>query len=663
MIALGVSSVAFFIVYPGIVKKLPLIMSGSVMVGVLIILALVVGIIYSINKKSPALNLAFLSLFLIVLGYSTYIMVLQRANVDNIPLNENDPSNIEKLISYLNREQYGQQPLISQRYSQEPQHAPTWQNYTSDLDFMWRYQINQMFNRYLLWNYAGRASHEQNAGVDFSKFFGIPFILGAIGLYYHFRRDKKLAFVFLMMFLMMGIVTALYQNQQEYQPRERDYFYVGAFFAFSLWVGMGVAAIIETLREKLNNKNLVGITSGVVLAAFILVPVNMVRVNYFYQDRSQNYFPFDYAYNLLQSVEKDAIVFTNTDNDTFPVWCLQAVYGIRTDVRIVHLSLAQTDWYNLQLKNERPYGSLTVPFTMSDMQLVSNKGAQWNPNSVITIDVSPKAYPDTMQVKPNKFQWRNPGKTMNQGGKPFSYVRPNDVIVMDIIKANKFERPIYFANTVMGDNLLGLDNYLRMEGMAQRLLPYPISPEDGGVNRDVMYRSIMETPQQPSKDFHYGMLFRGLDNKDIFYDGVQKDMIRSYGPIFIRLAQSYSNDSTQFARADQVLDRLQQVISPDVTPLDYRLTYEMAMIYSKTKNQPKFAAASSQAEKEALDELQKNPANIRGYYSPYRILSDIYEMRGEYQKAIDVLTRLSNYAPGDPTIQQKIELYKQKLRG
>ncbi|MCY7361099.1 MAG: DUF2723 domain-containing protein, partial [Ignavibacteria bacterium] len=402
-IAFGLSSIAFFIVYPGIVKKFPLIMSGSVMVGVLVIGIIVFGIYYARQKLNPILSLLTLSLFLIILGYSTYISIMLRANVTNLPLNENTPNNIETLISYLNREQYGQQPLIlPRRYSQEPQHQGIYQKYSSDMEFLWKYQINQMFNRYWFWNYIGREGYDQNDGVDFKKFYAIPFLIGMFGLFYQFRKDWKLGIIFLMMFLMMGIVTALYQNQQEPQPRERDYFYVGAFMAFSIWIGIGVAGMIELLAEKMKNKkSLVAVCSVVLLFSFAAVPINMLKENYHYSNRHGNYLPYDYAYNLLQSVEKDGILITNGDNDTFPLWCLQAAYGVRTDVRVVNLSLAQTELYNLQLKNETPYGALTVPMTLTNDQLKRLQPVQWDEKKSISFDVPLSAYPDSMKSIPN----------------------------------------------------------------------------------------------------------------------------------------------------------------------------------------------------------------------------------------------------------------------
>lgn len=664
------SSLAFFLVYPVIVKKVPQLMQGSVLVGILIVGLLIFGVYYSIQKKSQVMNLAFLSLFLIILGYSTYTSVLLRSNVLNQPIDENNPDNIEKLVSYLNREQYGQQPLfLPRRYSQEPQHRPTWNDYTSDMDFMWKYQINEMFNRYLFWQYIGRESHEQGAGVDFSKLYAIPFLIGMLGVFYHFKKDWKLALVFLVMFGLMGIITTLYQNQQDPQPRERDYFYVGAFFVFSLWIGLGVAAIIEQIAEKVKSASMVPITSVVLAVCTVAVPINMLRVNYHYEDRSNNYFPYDYAYNILQSAEKDAIIFTNGDNDTFPVWCLQAVYGIRTDVRIVNLSLAQTDWYNLQLKNERPYGSLTVPFTMSDDQLKRLAPAQWDEKRVMSLDVPTEAYPDSMRNQPNlpnKLQFNIPATIrQQQGGQVITALKASDFIIYDILKANNWKRPIYFSVTVDNSNYIGLGDYLVMEGMLQRLVPYKAVNELTGiaVNQQVMRKNLFESPAAPNPAPQYGFMFRGLNDPNIFYNQDQERMIETYRTLYLRLAYTYSDDSTKYSEVGAVLGEMEKRLPTTVVDMDYRIKYDIAMLYKKIGNMQKFNQYTSEVEQSALLELEANPRNFQGYYNPYRILIDVYESRGEYQKELEILERLSAFNPADQTVKQKIDGIRARLSG
>lgn len=667
LIAIAISAIAFFIVYPGIVKKFPALMSGGMLVGVLVVAVLIFGIYYARVNRNPVLSLVTLSLFLIILGYSTYVSILIRANVTDLPINENAPADVETLLSFLNREQYGQQPLIMpRRYSQEPQHQGIYSNYSSDMEFMWKYQINHMFNRYWFWNYIGREGYDQNDGVDFKRLWAIPFIVGMFGLFYHFRRDWKLAFIFLLMFLMMGVITALYQNQQEPQPRERDYFYVGAFFAFSMWIGVGVAGLGEIIRQKFSKVSITAVAAALVIVSFAAIPLNMLREGYFYQNRNGNYFPYNYAYNILQSLDKDAIVITNGDNDTFPLWCLQAVYGVRTDVRIINLSLAQTDWYNLQLKNERPYGALTVPMNLSDAQLKKLQPVQWDEKKTVSYDVPLSAYPDSMRNKPDlptRITVNVPATIRQQSqNQVITALKANDLLLMDIIKANKWERPIYFSVTVSEDNYVGLGDYLVMEGMAQRLVPFKVSgTADNGVNREVMEKSLYDNPATPSKTPRYGFILSGLNDPNMFYNEDQTRMAQTYRTVFMRLAYSYAMDSADFSKAVAVLDKMESYIPRSVIEMDYRIEYDVAMLYYRLGNQKKFEEYSDNIASRAEEEIKNNPANVQSYYNPYRILLDIYETRGDYQKALDLLNRLSVMSPGDQSVKQKIESIKQKM--
>ncbi|MFA7361274.1 MAG: DUF2723 domain-containing protein [Candidatus Kapaibacterium sp.] len=667
LIAVGVSMFSFFLVYPIIVKKMPALIQTSPVVGfIIIILAIIVGIVYSVQKKSKALNLVFTSLFLIVLGYTTYITVLQRSDVQNLPLDENNPDNMERLLSYLNREQYGDQPLVlPRRYSQEPQHWKTWQNYTSDMDFMWKYQINEMFNRYLFWQYIGRAGYEQGDGVDFSKLFAIPFILGLIGVFHHFRRDWKLAMVFLLMFVLMGVVTALYQNQQDPQPRERDYFYIGAFFAFSLWISLGIVALIELLTEMRKKELGIGLASVVMGLAFVFVPLNMLKVSYPFQTRQENFFPYDYAYNILQSCEKDAILITNGDNDTFPLWCLQAAYGVRQDIRILNLSLAGTDWYNLQLKNEKPYSSMTVPMTFADAQLANPdflRPREWDEKKIQVLDVPSEVYPDTMQVKPEKIIFTVPATIRQKSGnRTITGIKFNDILVLDIIKANKWKRPIYFSATVSPENFVGLGDYLILEGMAHKLLPYKVgNGMDVPVNKEITNKALFEPPAVPSQTPQYGFLFRSLNHKNLFFDETQQRMIEMYRTIFVWLANTYGMDSTKLSEAAKVLKRMEDVIPNSKFKMDYRQSYQVAMLYKMIGDKQKFDEFAIIAEEGALIDKRSTNPNTSSFYNPYRILLDIYEAKGEYQKALNLLNELDQR---DPSVNQKRESLKLKMSG
>ena len=671
LFALVGSAVAFFIVYPFIVKKIPqLIDSLGVFAVVLIFGALIAGIYISIQKKSAVLNLAAMSIFLIILGYSTYTSVVLRSGIPDMPIDENQPDNIEKLISYLNREQYGQQPLfLPRRYSQEPQHTRTWQLYTSDMDFMWRYQINEMFNRYLFWQFIGREGYNQGDGVDFSKFFAIPFILGLIGVFYQFKKDWKLAFVFLVMFLVMGVVTALYQNQQDPQPRERDYFYVGAFMVFAMWIGFGVVALIDQLSDWIKNgKPSMAIASTVVIIGMVAAPINMFRVNYHYLDRSDNYFPYNYAYNILQSAEKDAIIFTNGDNDTFPIWCIQAVYGIRQDVRVVNLSLGQTPWYIKQLKNSRPYGSLPVPMTMTDEQIDKLLPSQWPDNKMMSLEVPKTAYPDSMQNRPDLPTQIDfvmpPTIRQRQGNQVVTAIKVNDIIVYDIIRANNWKRPIYFSLTVTEDNYIGLNEYLITQGMLQKIVPYKATDEIGlAVNEKVMHECLFDQPDKPYPDPHYGFIFKGLDDKNIFYNQDAERMIQTYRSLFLRLALAYSKNPATQPEVTSVVAEMEKRIPQDVIPMDYRLKYEVAMMYFRMGNETEFKQWAGQAIEGANKDMQENPANMRGSFNPYIILIDLYDGLGDYRAELEILQRVQAMNPQDQSVAQKIQDVQRKMSG
>ncbi|MDD5362799.1 MAG: DUF2723 domain-containing protein [Ignavibacteria bacterium] len=667
IVASGVSVLAFFVVYPFISSKMPDIIKSSPVLGFIIIVGLLLlGIIYSIQKKSKPLTFALMAVFLIITGYTTYISVMQRSGVSNLPIDENNPDNVERLLPYLNREQYGEQPLIwPRRYSQENMHQRTWKNYSGDIEFLWKYQINEMFNRYLFWQYIGRAGYDQGAGVDFSKLFGIPFIIGLIGVFHHFRRDWKLALVFLAMFVMLGVVTALYQNQQDPQPRERDYFYEGAFYVFSLWIALGVVGIIEMISEMTKKQVSMGIAGVVMAVSFVFVPLNMLKVNYPYQSRAGNYFPYDYGYNLLQSCEKDAILITNGDNDTFPLWCLQAVYGVRQDVRIINLSLAQMDWYNLQLKNERPYGSLTVPMSYTDAQLTSPdflRPREWDEKKIQTIDVPPEAYPDTMKTKPDKIVFTVPATIRQKSGnRTITGVKFTDLLVLDVIRSSKWKRPFYFSSTVSPDNFAGLSNHLILQGMVYKLVPYSVNEgNDIAVDQEVTKKCLLEPPSVPSKTPQYGFLFRGLNDDKIFYDQTQQRMLEMYRTIFVWLANSYTADSTKLSEAKAILSRMETVISSKVVNMDYRQEYQIAMLYSAIGDRSKFEQYSKGAEAGALQDKKSKNNNTQNFYNPYRILLDIYEARGDYQKAIDILNELDQR---DPAVLQKKESLKLKMSG
>lgn len=673
IIAFIITCAAFVVVYPIIVIWYPTWLSGDIRtlkidnstvvfwMAVLIVPAIVYGIYWAYQNKKRIWALSLIALFLVFLGYSIYTSVLIRANVDNLPINENEPNNMEKLVSYLSREQYGDAPFWPRRYSQEPMHRRTWTNYTSDMDFMWRWQINHMFNRYLGWQYIGRAGYEQDQGIDWNKLYGIPFLIGLFGLFYHFRKDWKLGFIYLWAFLLMGVFTALFQRQQDPQPRERDYFYEGAFFVYSLWIGIGTMGIMELIRDGIKNKQAM-MTAGVIslLALFVFIPGNMYRINHFYQDRHNNYVPFDYAYNILQSVGKDGIIFTNGDNDTFPLWYLQAI-GYRQDVRVINLSLLNTDWYIKEMKNEMPYGALKVPISMSDAQIEKIQPTQWSDYKVVSVNVPPEAYPDSIKAKgqtPDKLSWRMPS-TMSF--RDIKAVKAQDLMIYEIVKSNNWQRPIYFSATVTDDNFIGLDEYLVTEGMAKRLVPFKEEGRQFRVNEDLTYKVMMVAPVEHSKTPQPGMFFRGFNDPNIFFDQVHQNIVQNYRSQYLTFAYALYSDSN-YAKVAEVLDKMETLLPRNVVPMDYRIEYDISMMYLRIGNKDKFNELSVEVEKQALAELQKNPGDISTYWNPYKLLIDIYDGRGEYGKELEMLGKLDRISPGSPEIKAKMELLRSKLQ-
>ncbi len=383
----------FFVIYPGIVEWFPSMLDGTIdkpvkvtdsgflkILPFLLILGVIYGVYYTQKHKKKILNIGFISFLLIVLGYTTYVVVFLRAH-DNPPLNMGNPSTTQSFVDFMERKQYGEQPSIFKRRTrQEAEYQKNYRKYTSDFDFFWRYQLGHMYWRYFGWNFIGRAGDIQDAPVALfkdvegwskmkgwpNKYYAIPLLIGLIGLFYHVRRDWKTSLAFISLFLVSGVGLIVFFNVPEPQPRERDYFVVGSFFVFAFWIGIGVFQIVETLRAGLKKEYAAPIGIGILALA---IPVNMLIQNYHTHDRSLNYAAWDSAYNMLQSCKKDAILFTAGDNDTYPLWYLQNAEGVRRDIRIVNLSLINVDWYILQQKNDEPFGAKKVPISFKDEEI------------------------------------------------------------------------------------------------------------------------------------------------------------------------------------------------------------------------------------------------------------------------------------------------------
>jgi hypothetical protein len=676
LISVGV----FMIVYPGIVKYVPDLMDGEFagrkgeMIAYLpwiIILAVCYGVYWSYRERKKILHISLLSILLIFIGYTTYTTVLIRSNASP-PMNENDPSTISRITSYLSREQYGDAPLfMPRRYSREPHQQGMYKNYSGEWDFLFRYQLNHMFVRYLGWNFIGASGDQQDAGVGWKETLGLPFLVGLFGMFSLFRRDWKTGLVFLAMFIILGPVLALYQNQQEPQPRERDYFYVGAFYVFSLWIGVGVAAAADFVREKIKPSTLAGGGAiAVVAILFLAIPVRSMQVNWHQRDRSGNYIAWDYSYNILQTCAEDAILFTNGDNDTFPLWYLQDVEGVRRDVRIVNLSLVNTPWYIQQMKDEPYYEEAeAVPISLSDARIADIQPVAWEPREM-TIPVTPEAIQkygvtDSAVINDGSITFMM-NNTVQFG--QAKAIRIQDIIVQDIVYSNQWKRPIYFAVTVAPDSKIGLDEYLWFHGLAWRLEPRKIPPRDLGMNAEVVEANLFGEPETFSRTPQFGYLFRKIGDPDVYFDENASRLMLNYRSAFIRLAMRYGNVEQNPERAVEILTRMEELIPGAKVPLAWELESDLMSFYHRMGRRDKFDEYAVALEGKMHTLIESGQFNAASYYNPYRVLLEIYEVQAEYVKMLDLLKSLAVIYPNDQNLQQRITAVKamldaQQLRG
>lgn len=681
--------VALVVAYPGVVKVIPGLMAAiagtnfniALLTVVIIAGGLLIGVTQARKAHHPVLAQIFMTLLLMMAGFTTYTMIIIRAN-QNPPMNENEPKSFDELVTYLNREQYGDFPAFKRRFSNEDHQAGIYTNYSSDLDFLWKYQMNHMMTRYLLWNFGGRQSTDQDApanvwpfngvanvlgkvfalqfdGKPGNSLFGIPFILAVLGIYFHFKRDWKMATLFTILFLFMGYMTAYYQNQQQPQPRDRDYFYAGAYFVMGAWIAIAVHELMSAARRAVASPSQARLAAfGVAVLALGFVPVRMLQVNYFPYDRSRNWLPWDHSYNLLQSCAPSAILFTNGDNDTFPLWYLQAVEGIRRDVRIACLSLLNTPWYIRELKHEESYGTKKVPMRLTDQQINNILPVAFNPQD-ITLAVPPKVYQefgvtDTAEINKGKITFHM-NNTLTFGD--VKAIRVQDIAVKAIIESNNWDRPIYFATTCGPDSRIGADDYLRLEGLAYRLVPVKKRPDVEYVDEPVVRKQLVERNEGFSKECLPGFKFRGLNDSTIFFDENEQRMAQNYRNSFTLLAYYYLN-TNQKERCAEMLDLMEKTIPRSVVQMDYRAAFNLGNLYYYAGAMKQFNDIVSFVEPEALQDIEANPTNVTSPYNPYRILLQLYSLQKSYAKSVVVLTRLQALYPGDTGLANQIAEYR-----
>ena len=428
--------------------------------------------------------------------------------------------------------------------------------FMENMRFMFSYQLNYMYFRYFMWNFSGRQNDTQGyggtvngnwiTGIKFldeprvgtsdmpadlkndpsrNVYFLLPFILGIAGLIYHYYNNNKDWFIILLLFLLTGVAIVFYLNQYPNQPRERDYAFAGSFYFFAVWIGLGVLALFEAL-SKVVKENIAGPVAGAL--CFLAVPVVLGTQNWDDHDRSGRYLARDVAVNYLNSCAPDAILFTNGDNDTFPLWYAQEVEGKRTDVRVCNLMLLNTDWYINQMKtksyqsdplpvslpNKKYYDGVNnqvyiidktkdpvdittvIDWVTSDnkatkVQVSASEELDIIPTHTIRIPVDAAKVLASGTVKPENADKIVPYIDIKLKG---GSIMKSQLLVLDILAHNDWKRPIYFVTGYHND-ALGLEEYFQLEGLAYRLVPIKSSNkswlEYGRVDGDILYDNMM----------------------------------------------------------------------------------------------------------------------------------------------------------------------------
>mgnify|MGYP000168043535 CR=1 FL=1 len=717
LMMMAISSVSFLLIYPFTVKKIPGLIDdvniatyglvGPVTYFFIIIGIVALGVYYTHKNNYRIANLIFVSYTVILLGYSAYALIFIRSMADP-PIDENDPETVEAFESYLQREQYGQTPLLTghtysnsqervnrdeevwfpRRHSSQPRHQRKYAEYSSDWAFFLDYQIQHMYIRYFNWQFIGRVSDIQDAGWQagftetrhednpaHNSYYYLPFLLGIFGLIFHFQNDWKRALSVFVLFFMTGLAIIIYLNQTPFQPRERDYAYVGSFFAYSIWIGLGATGLVQLVKHYLGKTNLAQYTSyGVLLLTFLGVPFLMGSQNFDDHDRSGRYVAADYAENLLRSTAPNSIIFTNGDNDTFPLWYAQEVEGVRTDVRVVCLSLLNTDWYIKQLKNQWSHNSPPLPIDMSD-EKIENLEDKFNFNSpddfyqpkthTIPVDkellkeafADSNAYREKIGVSDTSlnvyekeisfgvpldslddqvsfyFEGHFLGK--NRNGQKLYYTRIQDDIIMNILENNNWLRPVYFATTVARESQMNLQNYFRLEGQAYRVVP--------NKHPNANYGYIVP-------EFHTKRLkkfkFREMDNPDVYFNHNIRRMLDNYRFSFTQLANEYM-DRNQPDSALHWLKWGQDNIPFKSVQGDMSSMVSYAYRYARLGALDRAFELAQRAESSLLDDLDFRMNRYNEYQSKI----------GQLQSRVKTAKKNANYS-----LQQKLQNELEKVQ-
>jgi hypothetical protein len=559
-------------------------------------------------------------------------------------------------------------------------------SFASNMKFMFQYQFGYMYGRYLLWNFVGRQNDNQGkyddmngnwiTGIAFidellvgsqknltsdmqnnkgrNIYFGLPFILALLGIFYHAKKDVKSFYVLLALFLFTGLALKIYLNERPFEPRERDYALVGSFYVFAMWIAFGIYAIFEWLINYIKPKVAIPL---VLCVCFLASPVLLAKENWDDHDRSNKYTALAMAKAYLDSCEPNAILFTIGDNDTFPLWYMQEIEGYRTDIRIVCTSLFMTDWYIDQMKmkthnsepipssfNREQYkGSLRdyslfverteEPLLLSEiLQFVSLDDER----AKISLDSGNKVnyFPTKKVIYPIDKNTIIKNKVVNP--KYYDSIVPqieftitdkalykNRLMMLDIVNENNWKRPIYFTGGSFGeDDYIWMKDYLQLDGMCFKLVPLKTPTDDpnpmrmGSIDADKMYSIVMK--------WDWG----NSGNSTIYHDPETRKNSITYRTNLARLMETLLLEGKN-DKAEKVID-----LAMAKMPIAYFEYYSMvepfAMGYYEVGKKDKARKVVA----ELIQKYQESLTYFSGfkladqYYYASDIVSDIEQYRG-----------------------------------